>query len=119
MRWSARLVALGLVLLAAQVAFSDGAQPNIVSLPIGMWPLALGSPALIGGLLVGLLGGTARYRLAALAALLGTFFAGFGLLFLTTSGSSTINDIALMLAVVSWAGAIAIGISALRRAPSQ
>ena len=120
MRWSAGLVTVGLVLLVLQVSFSDGAVPIIVSLPIGIWPLVGGLASVGAGLLLGLVGGTPRYRAAALLALLGTFLAAFGLLFIHSRNPSapapafTVNDGALVLAAVAWGSAIAIGLNALR-----
>jgi len=121
MRLSAGLVLLGGVLLGAQVAFSDGAVPVIVSLPIGIWPLEVGMPALVVGLVLGLVRGTLRYRLAAAAGCLGTVSAAFGLLLMhsgvpvTTPPAFTVNDVALVAAAVLWTAAIAIGIDELRR----
>jgi hypothetical protein len=122
MRLSAGLVLLGGLLLGAQVAFSDQAVPVIVSLPIGIWPLECGMLALVVGLVLGLVGGTLRYRLAAAAGCLGTASAGFGFLFMysgvpgTTLPVFTVNDVALVAAALLWAVSIAIGINELRRA---
>jgi hypothetical protein len=123
MRSSASLVVLGLVLLGCQVAFSDGAEPHLVALPIGMWPANVGLLSLGIGLFLGLLGGTARYRSAVALALLGTFLAAFAVLFLSFTNPSapapviTVNDVAFLLALVTWAVAIYVGFTALRSQP--
>jgi hypothetical protein len=121
---SAGLIALGLVLLGCQVAFSDGARPNLVSLPIGTIPLKLGLIALGVGLLVGLAGGSARYRFAVILGLIGAGFALIAFLFLPFTGppgrppALLINRLDLILAVATWALAIAIGAREVRKAPS-
>jgi hypothetical protein len=79
---SALLTVLGLVLVVVQVAFSDGARPNVVSLPIGMVPITIAMILLLVGPFIGLATGNARFRLASALALAGsaTFAAGVMLL---------------------------------------
>jgi hypothetical protein len=48
--------------MASQVAFSDGARPNLLSLPIGMMPVTLGVLLLPVGLLLGVIHGNPRFR---------------------------------------------------------
>jgi hypothetical protein len=123
MRWSASLVILGLLLVGCQVAFSDGAEPRLVALPIGMWPVTGGLLSLGVGLFLGLLRGTLRYRAAAALAVLGTFLAAYAFLFVHSRDATasapllTENVIALMAALVTWAVAIFLGFTALRRQP--
>ena len=124
MRWSAILVALGLVLLACQVAFSDGASPNLISLPIGIWPLEIGLIVLFVGLFIGLAGGTELYRFGAILGILGMAFLLYGLT-ATFTGLAvgpgvrqpplfTITEVDLALAAISWLGAAAIAVTEVR-----
>lgn len=122
MRASALLVVLGILLIGFQVGFSDGTEPNILPLAIGMWPVTAGLAALLAGLCVGLAGGTMRYRLAVMLGMVGTLSAAFGLLLIYSRDPSvpppilTINDAALILGGLLWLLAIGLGVSELRHA---
>ncbi len=123
MRASASLVVIGLGLVAFQVAFSNGAVPRIAPLPIGIVPVAVGSLALLAGMVLGLAVDDARYRTASLAAWLGSACIFFAIIFVTTGGPGrrpalTINEIALLAGAVMWLVALVLGASAILRSRS-
>jgi hypothetical protein len=118
MRTSAALIAAALLLVAIQIGFSDGTTPVIAALPIGMLPLTAGLLALVAGVVLGLVLGSKRYRLAMLLALFGTALALFAFTFMTIGGPGTrsgmsVNEIAFIGAVVSWLAALVLAVSAL------
>jgi hypothetical protein len=122
MQISAALVALGILLLIVQVAFSDGARPNLVSLPIGIFPLQLGVIALLLGLCMGVARGTPRYRAAMAIGVFGCalVFLGFLPWCMTCAPSTSpptisLNQIYWLGAAASWAIAVVLGWDALRR----
>ncbi|HEX5240121.1 MAG TPA: hypothetical protein VFW20_03900 [Candidatus Limnocylindrales bacterium] len=125
MRTASALVALSLVSFGFQVAFSDGATPIVTSLPIGILPLQLGLILAGLGFLIGVAGGSSRYRLAVIIGVIGS-----GLIVLTfldqpftgppgTAGSITLLEVDLALAVVACLLAIGIAIDELRKPMPQ
>jgi hypothetical protein len=120
MRVSAGLILSALLLFGIQFGFSDGTEPNILPLPIGMVPLTLGATALLAGLVIGLVFGNGLYRAAIGLALLGTAFAivAFQLMVIGGAGRRpllTVNEIALIAAALTWLLALVVGARALRR----
>jgi hypothetical protein len=120
---SAGLVALGLALLACQVAFTDGTRPNLISLPIGMVPLELGLAALGIGLLVGIAAGSPRYRFAVILGLIGAGFVVAAFMTIPFTGppgrsSATSPRLDLILALATWIVAIGIGTWEVRKGPT-
>jgi hypothetical protein len=123
LRTSAALVLVAILLFAAQLGFSDGAQPRIAPLPIGMVPVTAGVILLLAGLAWGLIAGNGGYRLAVGVALLGTALTSFGLMFATVGGGFggrrpdvSVNEIAFALGVLVWLVAVVFGARSLRAA---
>jgi hypothetical protein len=119
MRASADLVVVGLLAWLFQFLFSDGAQPSIIGLPIGLVPGTIGAVLIAVGLLLGLIVGNALYRGAVLLALLGTALAVYGVTFFTIGGPGprpaiSDNEIGLWGGLVLWLGALIVGAQALR-----
>jgi hypothetical protein len=121
MRASAAFVLVGLLLLVAQVAFSDGATPRLVALPIGMLPVTLGGSLLLVGLVLGLFLGNGSYRGAVALGFVGTLLFLSGLLFLGFGGGYVkhppllrSNEVAVILGLLVWVVALVLGARALR-----
>jgi hypothetical protein len=120
-RGSAAIVALGLVLLGAVVLLNGtGLVPNRILIV-----LAWASPiSIFGGLLIGIVLGTRRYRIAVALALLGTGLLIFGVMFVTTGGPGAISgptvrpqEVAFWSGTGLWIVALVIGAAALRAGP--
>ena len=119
MRASAGLVVVGLLAVLFQVAFSEGAEPHITGLPIGVVPITMGVILVPIGLLLGLVHGNARYRTAVVLAVLGTALVAFPLLFVTSGAPGrrpafSLNEIAFWGGLLLWLGALVVGAMALR-----
>jgi len=116
-RLSAITIAAGLLSLAAQVMFSDGAQPRLVPLPIGSVPVLAGMILLPLGIGLGLLVGSGRYRAAMLLAVLSSVIAlGAIQVPFRTPG---LADRILVAATLVGAIAILTAVSALRQTPRR
>jgi hypothetical protein len=121
-RRSAPLVALGMLLVGVQAGAGYltglGFRP-----PVGIVPLQVGLLIGVPGLLVGVAGGTARYRVAACLVFLGVCFAALIVLSFSptappgaSSTGITIVEIDLLLAALTWLVAFAMGASEFRSA---
>jgi hypothetical protein len=118
MRLSAGLIGCALLLFGIQAGFSDGAEPAILPLPIGVAPVAIGAVVLLAGFLVGVVYGSFRYRVALALGMLGFVFATVGAMYLTIGGPGrrpllTINEATVIAAVVLWLLALVVGVRAL------